>query len=43
MTGAWNNYKPRVLMNFPASSTGVEILANKAIIVIAHPNEGLSL
>jgi hypothetical protein len=43
MTGAWNNYKPRVLTNFPASSTGVEILANKAIIVIAHPNEGLSL
>ena len=43
MTGAQNDHKPRVLMDLAASSTGAAILANEDIIVIAHPNEGLSL
>ena len=43
MTRAWNDRKPRVLMDLPASSTGAVILANKAIIVTTHPNKGLSL
>ena len=43
MTGAWNDRKPRVLMDLPASSTSVMILANEAIIIIAQPNEGSSL
>ena len=40
MTGAWNDRKPRVLMDSPASSTGAAILAIQAIVVTAHPNEG---
>ena len=36
MTGAWNDYKPRVLMDLPASSMGAAILANKAIVVVAQ-------
>ena len=43
MTGVWNDHKPRVLMDLPASSTGAVILATEAIIVTAHPNEGQSL
>jgi hypothetical protein len=43
MTGAQNNHKPRVLMDLPARSMGVEILANEAIIITTHPNKGLSL
>jgi hypothetical protein len=43
MTGARNNLKPRVLMDLPVSSTAVVILVNEAIIVTAHPKEGLSL
>jgi hypothetical protein len=43
MTGARNDCKLEVLMDLPASSTGVAILANEAIIVTAHPNEGPSL
>ena len=35
MTGAWNDCKPRVLTDFPASSIGAVILANEAIAVIA--------
>ena len=35
MTRAQNDYKPRVLTDLPASSTGMMILANEAIIVIA--------
>jgi hypothetical protein len=35
MTGAWNNHKPGVLTNSPASSTGVAILATKAIVIVA--------
>ena len=35
MTGAWNDRKPRVLTDLPDSITGVVILANVAIIVIA--------
>jgi hypothetical protein len=40
MTRARNDYKPRVLMDLPASSMGVAILATKSIIVTTHPNEG---
>jgi hypothetical protein len=40
MAGAWNDRKPRVLMDLPASSTGTAILATGAIVVTAHPNEG---
>ena len=43
MTGAWNDHKPRVLVDLPASNMGTTILANEAIVVIAHPNEGRSL
>ena len=43
MTGAWNDHKPRVLMDLPVHSIGVAILTNEAIVVIAQPNEGLSL
>ena len=43
MTGAWNDRKPEVLTDLPASSTGVVILANEAIVVTAQPNEGTSL
>jgi hypothetical protein len=43
MIGARNNRKPRVLKDLPVSSMGTAILANEAIIVIAQPNEGLSL
>ena len=43
MTGAWNDCKPGVLMDLPVSSMGTAILDNEAIVVIAHPNEGLSL
>jgi hypothetical protein len=35
MAEAWNDQKPRVLIELPASSTGVAILANEAIVVIA--------
>jgi hypothetical protein len=38
MIGTQNDRKPGVLMNLPASSTGAVILANEAIVVIAHPN-----
>ena len=40
MTRARNDHKPGVLMDSPASSMGVAILATEAIVVIAHPNEG---
>ena len=43
MIGAWNDRKPRVLTDLPISSTGAAILANETTVVIAHPNEGLSL
>jgi hypothetical protein len=43
MTGAWNDRKPGVLTDLAVSSTSAAILANEAIIVTAHPNEGLSL
>ena len=43
MTKARNNRKLGVLTDLPASSTGAVILATEAIIVTAHPNEGLSL
>ena len=43
MTGARNDHKLRVLTNLPTCSTGIAILANEAIIIIAHPNEALSL
>ena len=43
MTGAWNDRKPGVLTDLPASSMGAVILANEAIVVTAHPNKGLSL
>jgi hypothetical protein len=39
MTRAQNNRKPRVVMDSLASSTGMSILATKAIVVIAYPNE----
>ena len=42
-TRAWNDRKPRVLMDLPISSMGTAILANEAIVVIADPNEGLSV
>ena len=35
MTRAWNDHKPRVLMDLPISCMGLVILANEAIIVIA--------
>jgi hypothetical protein len=35
MTGAWNDHKPGVLTDLPASNVGTMILANKAIVVIA--------
>ena len=35
MTRAWNDYKLGVLKDLPASSTGVAILANEAIVVTA--------
>ena len=41
MTGAWNNRKPRVLTDTPASSTGAAILATETIVVIAHLGKGL--
>ena len=40
MTGARNDHKPEVLMDLPAHSTGMAILATEAIVVTAHPNEG---
>jgi hypothetical protein len=40
MTGARNDYKPKVLTDLPVSSMGTAILATEAIIIIAHPNEG---
>ena len=43
MTRVWNDHKPGVLTDLPASSTGAVTLATEAIIVIAHPIEGLSL
>ena len=43
MTGTQNDHKPRVLTDLPVSNTGAAILANEIIIVIVHPNEGLSL
>ena len=43
MTKAWNDRKLGVLTDLPASSTGMAILANEAIVVTAHLNEGLSL
>jgi hypothetical protein len=43
MTGAWNDRKPEVLTDLAVSSTSAAILANEAIIVTTHPNEGLSL
>jgi hypothetical protein len=43
MTGARNDCKLGVLMDLLASSTGAAILANEAIVVTAHPNEGPSL
>ena len=43
MTGAQNDHKPRVLTDLSASSMGAVILANEAIIVIAHSNGGQSL
>jgi hypothetical protein len=33
-----NDRKLGVLMDLPTSSMGVAILANEAIVVIAHPN-----
>ena len=35
MTRAWNDHKPEVLTDLPASSISAAILANEAIIVIA--------
>jgi hypothetical protein len=43
MIRPWNDHKLGVLMDLPTSTTGVAILANEAIIVKAHPNEGSSL
>ena len=43
MTRAWNDRKPGVLMDLPISSTDITILAIEAIVVIAHPNDGLNL
>ena len=43
LTRERNDCKPRILMDSPVSSTGVAILANEAIIVTTHLNEGLSL
>ena len=43
MTGAWNDHKPEVLTDLPASSMDATILANEAIVVTAQPNEGSSL
>ena len=43
MTEAQNDHKPGVLMDLPASSTGVVILATKAIVIIAHHNEKQSI
>ena len=43
ITGAQNDCKPRVLTDLPVSSMGTAILANEAIVITAHPNEGLSL
>ena len=40
MTKAWNDYKLGVLMDLPASSTGVAILATEAIVIAAHPHKG---
>ena len=42
MTKAWNDCKLRVLTDLPASSTGMAILANEAIVVAAQPIEGTS-
>ena len=43
MTGARNDRKPRVLIDLLDSSMGAAILANEAIVVTNHPNEGLNL
>jgi hypothetical protein len=43
MTRAQNDRKPKVLTDLPASSTGVAILDNEAIVITAQPNEGSSL
>ena len=40
---ARNDHKPRVLMDLLTSNMSTVILANKVIIVIAHPNDGQSL
>ena len=40
MTRAQNDHKLRVLTDLLVSNTGMAILANEAIIVTAHPNEG---
>ena len=40
MIGVWNDRKPRVLMDSPASSTSAVILATEVIVITAHPNEG---
>ena len=37
MTKAWNDHKLRVPIDLSASSTGVAILANEAIVVAAQP------
>ena len=42
MTKARNDRKLGVLMDLPASSTGATILANKAIVVVAQPTEGIT-
>ena len=42
MTKARNDHKLGVLMDLPASSMGVAILANEAIVMVAQPTEGTS-
>ena len=40
MTRAWNDLKPGVLTDSPASNTGAAILATEAIVVIAPSQQG---
>ena len=42
MTKARNDHKLGVLMDLPASSTGMAILTNEAIVMVAQPIEGTS-
>ena len=42
MTRAWNDHKPGVLTDLPASSMDAAILANEAIVMVAQPIEGTS-